>query len=194
MGLWSSRACASCPVAVAPPRGRKRGSGCWAFAGRERSPGTHAPSCFRAVSSPTCPWAYHRFPQSMLGGPRPLSLLQGAGSPGAPVHACGPHSCSLRGPGGSGGRWAAGSAPRGSLGSGLCCRFQRHVLDLTLPWRFANLPNNAKLEMVPASRSREGPGNTVGAWGEAVSMEPTRDRALGTDLAPLVLRLSQGRD
>nr|KAF6454787.1 ASPSCR1 tether for SLC2A4, UBX domain containing [Rousettus aegyptiacus] len=40
-------------------------------------------------------------------------------------------------------------------------KFQRHVLDLTLPWRFANLPNNAKLEMVPASRSREGPGNTV---------------------------------
>ncbi|XP_070249771.1 tether containing UBX domain for GLUT4 isoform X4 [Myotis yumanensis] len=28
-------------------------------------------------------------------------------------------------------------------------------------WRFANLPNNAKLEMVPASRSREGPKNTV---------------------------------
>lgn len=68
------------------------------------------------------------------------------------------------------------------------------MLDLTLPWRFANLPNNAKLEMVPASRSREGPGNTVGAWGEAMSMEPTRDRALGTDLTPLVLRLSQERD
>ncbi|XP_022379247.1 tether containing UBX domain for GLUT4 isoform X3 [Enhydra lutris kenyoni] len=28
-------------------------------------------------------------------------------------------------------------------------------------WRFANLPNNAKLEMVPISRSREGPKNTV---------------------------------
>ncbi|XP_045428213.1 tether containing UBX domain for GLUT4 isoform X3 [Pipistrellus kuhlii] len=40
-------------------------------------------------------------------------------------------------------------------------KFQRNVLDLSLQWRFANLPNNAKLEMVPASRSREGPGNTV---------------------------------
>nr|KAF6295121.1 ASPSCR1 tether for SLC2A4, UBX domain containing [Myotis myotis] len=40
-------------------------------------------------------------------------------------------------------------------------KFQRNVLDLSLQWRFANLPNNAKLEMVPASRSREGPKNTV---------------------------------
>ncbi|XP_054449238.1 tether containing UBX domain for GLUT4 isoform X2 [Pteronotus mesoamericanus] len=40
-------------------------------------------------------------------------------------------------------------------------KFQRSVLDLSLQWRFANLPNNAKLEMVPASRSREGPENTV---------------------------------
>lgn len=47
---------------------------------------------------------------------------------------------------------------------GLCCRFQRNVLDLSLQWRFANLPNNAKLEMVPAARSRVGPENTVGAW------------------------------
>uniref|UniRef100_G3SY81 TUG ubiquitin-like domain-containing protein n=1 Tax=Loxodonta africana TaxID=9785 RepID=G3SY81_LOXAF len=44
---------------------------------------------------------------------------------------------------------------------GLVCRFQRSVLDLSLQWRFSNLPNNAKLEMVPASRSREGPENTV---------------------------------
>ncbi|XP_058515392.1 tether containing UBX domain for GLUT4 [Ochotona princeps] len=40
-------------------------------------------------------------------------------------------------------------------------KFQRNVLDLSLQWRFANLPNNAKLEMVPVSRSREGPENTV---------------------------------
>ncbi|KAM5309040.1 tether containing UBX domain for GLUT4 isoform 2-T3 [Glossophaga mutica] len=40
-------------------------------------------------------------------------------------------------------------------------KFQRSVLDLSLQWRFANLPNNAKLEMVPATRSREGPENTV---------------------------------
>ncbi|KAM7068140.1 tether containing UBX domain for GLUT4 isoform 1-T1 [Molossus nigricans] len=40
-------------------------------------------------------------------------------------------------------------------------KFQRSVLDLSLQWRFANLPNNAKLEMVPASRSRVGPENTV---------------------------------
>lgn len=44
----------------------------------------------------------------------------------------------------------------------LFCRFQRTVLDLSLQWRFANLPNNAKLEMVPVSRSREGPENMVG--------------------------------
>ncbi|NXS32245.1 ASPC1 protein, partial [Pomatostomus ruficeps] len=30
-------------------------------------------------------------------------------------------------------------------------RFQRNVLDLSLQWRFARLPNNAKLEMVPVS-------------------------------------------
>nr|XP_051684386.1 tether containing UBX domain for GLUT4 isoform X1 [Oryctolagus cuniculus] len=41
-------------------------------------------------------------------------------------------------------------------------KFQRSVLDLSLQWRFANLPNNAKLEMVPVSRSREGPQNTGG--------------------------------
>ncbi|XP_060027718.1 tether containing UBX domain for GLUT4 isoform X1 [Erinaceus europaeus] len=40
-------------------------------------------------------------------------------------------------------------------------KFQRNVLDLSLQWRFANLPNNAKLEMVPASRCREGPNNVV---------------------------------
>ncbi|XP_014644856.1 PREDICTED: tether containing UBX domain for GLUT4 isoform X1 [Ceratotherium simum simum] len=40
-------------------------------------------------------------------------------------------------------------------------KFQKNVLDLTLQWRFANLPNNAKLEMVPISRSREGPENMV---------------------------------
>ncbi|NXQ58640.1 ASPC1 protein, partial [Anthoscopus minutus] len=30
-------------------------------------------------------------------------------------------------------------------------KFQRNVLDLSLQWRFARLPNNAKLEMVPVS-------------------------------------------
>ncbi|NWW44356.1 ASPC1 protein, partial [Pedionomus torquatus] len=38
--------------------------------------------------------------------------------------------------------------------------FQRSVLDLSLQWRFARLPNNAKLEMVPVS-NRAGAGNTV---------------------------------
>ncbi|NXQ95329.1 ASPC1 protein, partial [Sagittarius serpentarius] len=38
--------------------------------------------------------------------------------------------------------------------------FQRSVLDLSLQWRFARLPNNAKLEMVPVS-NRAGVGNTV---------------------------------
>ncbi|XP_072208239.1 tether containing UBX domain for GLUT4 isoform X1 [Excalfactoria chinensis] len=40
-------------------------------------------------------------------------------------------------------------------------KFQRNVLDLTLQWRFARLPNNAKLEMVPVSCNRAGVGNTV---------------------------------
>ncbi|NXD02866.1 ASPC1 protein, partial [Certhia familiaris] len=39
-------------------------------------------------------------------------------------------------------------------------RFQRTVLDLSLQWRFARLPNNAKLEMVPVS-NRVGAGTTV---------------------------------
>ncbi|XP_075702341.1 tether containing UBX domain for GLUT4 isoform X2 [Rhinoderma darwinii] len=33
-------------------------------------------------------------------------------------------------------------------------RFQRFVLDLSLQWRFANLPNNAKLEMVSRPQQR----------------------------------------
>uniref|UniRef100_A0A8C6XS96 RBD domain-containing protein n=1 Tax=Naja naja TaxID=35670 RepID=A0A8C6XS96_NAJNA len=40
-------------------------------------------------------------------------------------------------------------------------KFQRTVLDLSLQWRFANLPNNAKLEMVPISRNRVGTENTI---------------------------------
>ncbi|KAJ8377106.1 hypothetical protein SKAU_G00076860 [Synaphobranchus kaupii] len=35
-------------------------------------------------------------------------------------------------------------------------KFQRTVLDLSLQWRFASLPNNAKLEMVPSTRQRAG--------------------------------------
>ncbi|NXS60444.1 ASPC1 protein, partial [Brachypteracias leptosomus] len=38
--------------------------------------------------------------------------------------------------------------------------FQRNVLDLSLQWRFARLPNNAKLEMVPVPNRVE-IGNTV---------------------------------
>lgn len=48
------------------------------------------------------------------------------------------------------------------------------MLDLSLQWRFANLPNNAKLEMVPASRSREGPENTVSAPGRGRGADPCR--------------------
>ncbi|XP_040041749.2 tether containing UBX domain for GLUT4 [Gasterosteus aculeatus] len=33
-------------------------------------------------------------------------------------------------------------------------KFQRTAVDLTLPWRFANLPNNAKLEMVTRPRKQ----------------------------------------
>ncbi|NXO17678.1 ASPC1 protein, partial [Oriolus oriolus] len=39
-------------------------------------------------------------------------------------------------------------------------KFQRNVLDLSLQWRFARLPNNAKLEMVPVT-NRAGVGTTV---------------------------------
>ncbi|XP_026077742.1 tether containing UBX domain for GLUT4-like [Carassius auratus] len=35
-------------------------------------------------------------------------------------------------------------------------KFQRNVLDLSLQWRFASLPNNAKLEMVVCSRPQTG--------------------------------------
>ncbi|MED6280705.1 hypothetical protein CHARACLAT_013500, partial [Characodon lateralis] len=40
-------------------------------------------------------------------------------------------------------------------------KFQRTVLDLTLPWRFASLPNNAKLEMVTGSRKQGGADSQV---------------------------------
>ncbi|XP_043970249.1 tether containing UBX domain for GLUT4 isoform X1 [Gambusia affinis] len=40
-------------------------------------------------------------------------------------------------------------------------KFQRTVLDLTLPWRFANLPNNAKLEMVTSARKQSGADSQV---------------------------------
>ncbi|KAM7009925.1 tether containing UBX domain for GLUT4 [Tautogolabrus adspersus] len=33
-------------------------------------------------------------------------------------------------------------------------KFQRTTVDLTLPWRFANLPNNAKLEVVTSTRKQ----------------------------------------
>nr|XP_033816118.1 tether containing UBX domain for GLUT4 isoform X2 [Geotrypetes seraphini] len=40
-------------------------------------------------------------------------------------------------------------------------RFQRTVLDLSLQWRFANLPNNAKLEMIAAPFRRGGTEDSV---------------------------------
>ncbi|XP_043108598.1 tether containing UBX domain for GLUT4 [Puntigrus tetrazona] len=40
-------------------------------------------------------------------------------------------------------------------------KFQRMVLDLSLQWRFASLPNNAKLEMVVCSRPLTGAESTV---------------------------------
>ncbi|KAA0701384.1 Tether containing UBX domain for GLUT4 [Triplophysa tibetana] len=40
-------------------------------------------------------------------------------------------------------------------------KFQRSVLDLTLQWRFASLPNNAKLEVVPCSRHQPGAESVV---------------------------------
>ncbi|XP_041912107.1 tether containing UBX domain for GLUT4 isoform X1 [Alosa sapidissima] len=40
-------------------------------------------------------------------------------------------------------------------------RFQRNLLDLSLQWRFASLPNNAKLEVVPSNRRQTVTDNTV---------------------------------
>uniref|UniRef100_A0A672KJZ2 ASPSCR1 tether for SLC2A4, UBX domain containing n=1 Tax=Sinocyclocheilus grahami TaxID=75366 RepID=A0A672KJZ2_SINGR len=40
-------------------------------------------------------------------------------------------------------------------------KFQRLVLDLSLQWRFASLPNNAKLEMVVCSRPQTGAESAV---------------------------------
>uniref|UniRef100_A0AAY5EPR9 RBD domain-containing protein n=1 Tax=Electrophorus electricus TaxID=8005 RepID=A0AAY5EPR9_ELEEL len=40
-------------------------------------------------------------------------------------------------------------------------KFQRNVLDLTMQWRFASLPNNAKLEVVPCTRQRAGAESMV---------------------------------
>ncbi|XP_062411525.1 tether containing UBX domain for GLUT4 [Sardina pilchardus] len=40
-------------------------------------------------------------------------------------------------------------------------RFQRNLLDLSLQWRFASLPNNAKLEVVPSNRRQTATDNTV---------------------------------
>ncbi|KAK9966915.1 hypothetical protein ABG768_003997 [Culter alburnus] len=40
-------------------------------------------------------------------------------------------------------------------------KFQRNILDLTLPWRFASLPNNAKLEVVACSRQQPGAESAV---------------------------------
>ncbi|KAJ8263868.1 hypothetical protein GJAV_G00142290 [Gymnothorax javanicus] len=40
-------------------------------------------------------------------------------------------------------------------------KFQRTVLDLTLQWRFASLPNNAKLEMVQSTKQRGGGDSRV---------------------------------
>ncbi|XP_026131667.1 tether containing UBX domain for GLUT4-like [Carassius auratus] len=40
-------------------------------------------------------------------------------------------------------------------------KFQRFVLDLSLQWRFASLPNNAKLEMVVCSRPQTGAESAV---------------------------------
>ncbi|XP_062448111.1 tether containing UBX domain for GLUT4 isoform X2 [Rhea pennata] len=50
---------------------------------------------------------------------------------------------------------------QGASPDGFGLKFQRSMLDLSLQWRFAKLPNNAKLEMVPVSHNRVGVGNTV---------------------------------
>lgn len=46
--------------------------------------------------------------------------------------------------------------------SSILDRFQRTTVDLTLPWRFANLPNNAKLEIVTSTRKQAAADSQVG--------------------------------
>lgn len=53
------------------------------------------------------------------------------------------------------------------------CRFQRTVLDLTRPWRFANLPNNAKLEMVTSSRKQAAAESQVSSDRSVVTHKET---------------------
>ncbi|XP_048674104.2 tether containing UBX domain for GLUT4 isoform X5 [Caretta caretta] len=95
-------------------------------------------------------------------GPAPRGSLwrRGAGRPGLgegrwrrpPAGGASRSRCWRRTGGGSRCGW--GPAPR-------CSRFQRSVLDLSLQWRFAKLPNNAKLEVVPITRNRAGTENRV---------------------------------
>lgn len=54
-------------------------------------------------------------------------------------------------------------------------RFQRTVLDLTLQWRFANLPNNAKLEMVTSSRKQAAAESQVSSHRSTTLNDNSRD-------------------
>lgn len=52
-------------------------------------------------------------------------------------------------------------------------RFQRTAVDLTLPWRFANLPNNAKLEMVTRPRKQAVAESQVSLYKNVKSVSET---------------------
>ncbi|XP_043384326.1 tether containing UBX domain for GLUT4 isoform X2 [Chelonia mydas] len=58
-------------------------------------------------------------------------------------------------------------------------KFQRSVLDLSLQWRFARLPNNAKLEVVPITRNRAGTENR-----NLVPFGPTHPLCVSNILGP----------
>jgi hypothetical protein len=52
-------------------------------------------------------------------------------------------------------------------------RFQRNVLDLSLQWRFASVPNNAKLEVVTSTRKQTGTDSPVGETSVCVACSMT---------------------
>lgn len=68
-------------------------------------------------------------------------------------------------------------------------RFQRSVLDLSLQWRFARLPNNAKLEMVLVS-NRVGVGNTVCLFCSVTPFVQLSTEIMGKRMVRLGQRLS----
>ncbi|XP_016105165.1 tether containing UBX domain for GLUT4 [Sinocyclocheilus grahami] len=66
-------------------------------------------------------------------------------------------------------------------------KFQRLVLDLSLQWRFASLPNNAKLEMVVCSRPQTGAESAVCVSGKD-ALKKTTLKSLGLTGGSAIIR------